>query len=262
MAYGDRCLAGGCALLAGNTITTGNVYEHHLSPGEGIGIDVEGASPTLDANVIDGPSCPSGTSSSSTHSALRLRDSASIVTNNLLRGGSCAAASEVVRFEKGSGPEVLSPTIENNTLEYGACSGCDTHTGLLVSSTGSVPPAGYVRNNIIHNASPGGPSFAVYEADASSDLAAFENNDLDDSTGALYYYDEGTTALALSQVNALPGAAANISADPLLDTTGHIAPESPCRNAGTANGAPATDIDGQPRPQEGADDIGADEFVP
>src|SRR5947207_4920866 len=97
--------------------------------------------------------------------------------------------------------------------------------------------------------------------DASSDLAAFENNDLDDPTGALYY-DEGTTALTLSQVNALPGAAGNISADPLLDSTGHLAPESPCRNAGTASGAPATDIDGQPRPQEGAFDIGADEFVP
>jgi len=132
---------------------------------------------------------------------------------------------------------------------------------LLVGSTGSVPPAGYVRNNIIRNTGPVGPSFAVYEADASSDLAAFENNDLDDSTGALYY-DEGTTALTLSQVNALPGAAGNISADPLLDATGHLAAESPCRNAGTASGAPATDIDGQPRPQEGAFDIGADEFVP
>ncbi len=29
-----------------------------------------------------------------------------------------------------------------------------------------------------------------------------------------------------------------------------------------ATGAPATDLDGQPRPQEGAFDIGADEFVP
>ena len=236
------------------------MFEYHLTPGEGIGVDIEGASPTLDANVVDGPSCSHGASISSTHSALRLRDSASVVTNNLLRGGSCPAASEVVRFEKGSGPEVLSPTIENNTLEHRACSTCDTH-GLLVVSTGSVPPAGYVRNNIIHHTGAGVPSFAVYEADGSSDLSVFDNNDLDDPTGALYY-DEGTTALTLSQVNALPGAAANISADPLLDATGHIAAESPCRNAGTATGAPATDLDGQPRPQEGAVDIGADEFVP
>src|SRR5436309_668936 len=37
---------------------------------------------------------------------------------------------------------------------------------------------------------------------------------------------------------------------------------SPCRNAGTATGAPATDRDGDGCPQEGAFDIGADEFVP
>ena len=98
-------------------------------------------------------------------------------------------------------------------------------------------------------------------ADASSDLAAFENNDLDDPTGVLYY-DEGTTALTLSDINALPGAAGNISADPLRDATGHLAAASPCRNAGTATAAPATDRDGDSRPQEGAFDIGADEFVP
>ena len=190
-----------------------------------------------------------------------MRDSTSVVTNNLLRGGSCDGASEVVRFEKGSGPEVLSPTIENNTLEYGACSGCGTHAGLFVGSAGAIPPAGYVRNNIIQNTGSGGPSFAIYEADASSDLAALENNDLDDPTGVLYY-DEGTTALTLSDINALPGAAGNISADPLLDATGHLAAASPCRNAGTATAAPATDRDGDSRPQEGAFDIGADEFVP
>ena len=260
--YGARCLDGGCALLARNTITTLDVSEYHLiTPGEGIGVDIEGASPTFDANVVDGPSCSHGASISSTHSALRLRDSTSVVTNNLLRGGSCDGASEVVRFEKGSGPEVLSPTIENNTLEYGACSGCGTHAGLFVGSAGAIPPAGYVRNNIIQNTGSGGPSFAIYEADASSDLAALENNDLDDPTGVLYY-DEGTTALTLSDINALPGAAGNISADPLLDATGHLAAASPCRNAGTATAAPATDRDGDSRPQEGAFDIGADEFVP
>src|SRR2546430_10383509 len=62
-------------------------------------------------------------------------------------------------------------------------------------------------------------------ADASSDLAAFENNDLDDPTGALYY-DEGTTALTLSQVNALPGAAGNISADRSEEHTSELQSQS------------------------------------
>jgi len=260
--YGARCLEGGCAFLARNTISAGNVYESHLEPAEGIGVDVEGASPTLDANVIDGPSCPSGLFGSSTLAALQLRGSLSLVTNNLLRGGPCPAASEVVGLvKKSNGADVLAPTLENNTLEYGPCPGCGAHTGLFVSSAGAAAPAGSVRNNIIHATTSGGPSFAVFEADASSDLAALENNDLDDPTGVLYY-DEGTTALTLSDINALPGAAGNISADPLLDTTGHLAAASPCRNAGTATGAPATDRDGDSRPQEGAVDIGADEFVP
>jgi len=260
--YGARCLEGGCALLARNTISAGNVYESHLEPAEGIGVDVEGASPTLDANVIDGPSCPSGLFGSSTLAALQLRGSLSLVTNNLLRGGPCPAASEVVGLvKKSNGADVLAPTLENDTLEYGPCPGCGAHTGLFVSSAGAAAPAGSVRNNIIHATTSGGPSFAVFEADASSDLAALENNDLDDPTGVLYY-DEGTTALTLSDINALPGAAGNISADPLLDATGHLAAASPCRNAGTAAGAPATDRDGDSRSQEGAFDIGADEFVP
>ena len=260
--YGARCLEGGCALLARNTISAGNVYESHLEPGEGIGVDVEGASPTLDANVIDGPSCPSGVFGSSTLAALQLRGSLSLMTNNLLRGGPCPAASEVVRvIKKSNGADVLAPMLENNTLEYSPCPTCGAHSGLFVRSPGDTAPGGSARNNIIHATTPGGPSFAIFEADASSDLAALENNDLHDPTGVLYY-DGGTTALTLADVNALPGAAGNISADPLLDTTGHLAAASPCRNAGTATGAPATDRDGDSRPQEGAFDIGADELVP
>jgi hypothetical protein len=60
----------------------------------------------------------------------------------------------------------------------------------------------------------------------------------------------------------LPDAAGNISADPLLDASGHIGAQSPCRNTGTATGAASTDRDADGRPQEAAVDIGADEFVP
>lgn len=41
----------------------------------------------------------------------------------------------------------------------------------------------------------------------------------------------------------------------------HIQSGSPARNAGTSTDAPATDFDGQARPQGTADDIGADEFA-
>ncbi len=71
-----------------------------------------------------------------------------------------------------------------------------------------------------------------------------------------------------AQVNALllaPTASDNISADPLVDASFHLGAGSPNLGAGrdSAGGvtAPATDFDGQPRPQPAATmpDIGPDE---
>jgi len=49
----------------------------------------------------------------------------------------------------------------------------------------------------------------------------------------------------------------NIFMEPLFVSNGfHISEESPCVNAGTSDGAPDTDIDGDIRPQEALFDIG------
>jgi hypothetical protein len=42
----------------------------------------------------------------------------------------------------------------------------------------------------------------------------------------------------------------------------HLQSGSPCIDAGTCTGAPAVDVDGDPRPTGSGCDIGADEFVP
>jgi hypothetical protein len=54
----------------------------------------------------------------------------------------------------------------------------------------------------------------------------------------------------------------NIDKDPLFASTTdfHLTALSPCINAGTTNGAPAFDMDGDPRPIQGIVDIGVDEF--
>ncbi len=49
----------------------------------------------------------------------------------------------------------------------------------------------------------------------------------------------------------------NISSDPMLDSTLHLQPNSPCIDRGTANGAPSTDLDGISRPQGNGYDMGA-----
>jgi hypothetical protein len=68
--------------------------------------------------------------------------------------------------------------------------------------------------------------------------------------------------LTAAQVNALDGAAKNISADPkytAYPTNLHLSAGSRCIDHGTALGAPDADADGNSRPQPvgGAFDIGA-----
>ncbi len=56
------------------------------------------------------------------------------------------------------------------------------------------------------------------------------------------------------------GQQGNFSDDPRLTEDYHLSLCSPAMNAGTAAGAPLADIDGEPRPQGPAPDIGADEY--
>lgn len=262
--YGVRCATSGCGTFSGNTITVGTMGNNATI---GMGIDIVGTNPTFDDNDISSAVCPNGVSGNPLLHAAHFSNTSSLVMNNIIRDQQCLSQVDVVRFDKAQAAvSVLGPTIHSNTIQFTTCNGCANKRGLVITAPagGNLPAAGVVRNNIFRNAGAANPGsgIAVRESDASSDLQFFENNDMWTPNGGTLYVDEGTTPLMLMAINMLTGAGANINADPQLNGTWHIPMTSPCRNAGTATGAPRLDFDGDMRPQQMLYDIGADEYVP
>jgi hypothetical protein len=123
---------------------------------------------------------------------------------------------------------------------------------------------GVYRNNIIRGGVCGTAN-VVREASAGTDPRIFENNDLDPfSMPNALYVDEGSNNVTtVAAVNALTDAtfSANVSADcgfVSYPVDLHIGAGTACVNAGTATGAPTTDMDGAMR--DSMPDIGADEL--
>lgn len=74
-----------------------------------------------------------------------------------------------------------------------------------------------------------------------------------------YYFTGSTLTFCCSKP--LPSGLGNIAADPRLLSDGcHLAPDSPCRAAGTNTAASGTDLDGQP--WQNPPSIGCDEWAP
>ncbi|MBI5500079.1 MAG: hypothetical protein HY907_07530 [Deltaproteobacteria bacterium] len=259
--YGVRCLTGGCASLTGSDVRAGTLSGTGT---EGIGLELDGSSPPVDDNRIVGPNNGSNTMPAGRYHAVYLRATRAVLTNNVVEAGSLAQAVEAVRYDLTSvGPALIEPTIHSNTIDYTACTGCGARTGLAVAAGPGMmtSPSGIVRNNVIRHTAAGGITMPVRELDVMADLRVFENNDLYDPTAGGVYVDEGVTTLNIAQVNTTIGTG-NIDTSCQLNATWHMPATSPCRNGGTATGAPDHDFDANRRPQESAYDIGADEYVP
>jgi len=154
----------------------------------------------------------------------------------------------------------------NGTLQFGAGTSTATVTNCTIANnTGSgirlaaATVTATIKNCILYGNSEVGIAEVVGVADATPINCDFNNN-----TNGLMQ-DEGVD-INLAQINALAGASGNISDDPLLVSVAdyHLqaqnfgyATDSPCIDAGIAAGAPATDLDGNARPQGDAVDIGA-----
>ncbi len=264
---GVRCEDGACNVISGNQLIHGH------SGVNVIGIQLVGATNAfIDNNQIIG-GC--GVTSST---GILAEDGAARIQNNAIHAGTCNTGIAVgtefygidIRLADSLNElDIHSNLIQGEGISGATCTSRGVAIGVLGGAAPPVTPLGILRNNIIESGVCT-TNYAIIETDAAADPRFVENNALRDPTRATaLYFDENTTSLtAAIDVNALTDTAAsgNIDADPQYTQTSNgfinIPSGSSCQNTGTSIGAPATDFEGDTRPQEGAHDIGPDEYVP
>jgi hypothetical protein len=272
-------------VTAFNTLDGTLLANNDISVGVGGQVDgiVVGSHMTIDANRINVGLAASSACTNTTGwcTGIRSLSSTTTITNNLVfgPGGTRSAAVALGEFEVAAGAVVLN----SNTLVGGGAvpvAGGSSESAALVVSIGTCTQCGFtghvgnVRNNVLEGGS-GGLRFGVLEDPAAGrtmEVSVLENNLIwftPSSAGSkdVMYRQVSATgtisdALTIQAVNALTAinAAANITGDPMYDSTWHITASSPCIDAGTATEAPPTDIDGDARPSGAGFDVGCDEM--
>ncbi len=174
--------------------------------------------------------------------------------NNRIRGFdaayTCSAGIQAaIGLDADGAPDVHSNYIA--AVDAG-CFGPRATTSLGVYNGGT---GGKYRNNILV----GGDCGQAFKEAGATDPALFEHNALNPMT----YVDEGTTTLtSASAVDALTDMTASGTLAGACAATAdrHLVASSMCIDAGTTDGAPEFDMDGQVR--DSKPDIGPDEYVP
>ena len=253
-----RCESGACATVAGNSISAANGRQP-------VALSLLGGTSLVDSNLIVA-GCGIDTST-----GVVLDDSPARLQNNRILGGQCTGNSSGTFYgvQILLGASVGEPDVHSNDIDpMGSAGDCQSIGVAIDRSAGDAASAGILRNNII---SAGNCRNRIAVDELSNTTArVVENNDLypGPTTSAndtsVLYHRGSTDALTAVQVNALAGTAKNISADPkyvAYSSNLHLSSSSPCIDRGTAEGAPATDGDGNVRPAGAGFDIGAYEFV-
>ena len=252
---GVRCEDGACARIGRDARISGRAGT------VSVGLVITGIGTLVDRNVIDAGCGVAG------GNGLLATDAAARIENNVITGSTCPPTSPPpgvsygVRVLTRRGPREVD--LHSNTIRSLGMEGPCTSRALGVepSEHGSgTPRRGLVRNNVLE----GGvcdKAFAVDESVDGHGPRVMMNNDL---WAPVPYRVAGSRSVAsMAEVQALPDLIArdNLSADPKTTADG-LDPSSPCRNAGTSEGAPAVDARDRRRPAEERWDIGAYEYVP
>lgn len=253
---GVRCGPGSCARISGNTITgrAGAVVR---------GLTLDGTDTRVDHNHIEG-GCTQSTST-----GVEVNDSWSRIENNEIIAGVCgdvvSSGAIYVGMKASWSTDSIGPDVHSNTIVgHGAFSSC-VATGLLLETPAGVgvgPSGSYQNNIIVAGVCPS--SVGVDEATADADPLVFRHNDIDRSRAFDLYRDEaGPTLGTAAEVNALADAFVGGNIDGMPGFVAyvndlHIAPGSVCIGAGTDEGAPLDDFEGDRRDAL-RPDIGADE---
>lgn len=246
-----RCDDLSCARIEGNVIKVG--------PGgaNNYGV-VLGRSGTLVArNTIDAGGV--STSTVTVGAAVDTTDAYARIENNLIRGASCGGQTFGVREHLLAGGNEVD--LHSNVIHGGGVAAGCTSRAVSLDAGGTTPASarGLVRNNILQPGACASMGYDVYEATAMATPRLLANNDF--APAPFLYHSNAMGDLTLTQINALGGAAANVSGDPMLAADGihETAASTVCIDKGTAAGAPPDDYDGKPRPVGSGFDIGADE---
>jgi len=259
------------------TIINNTIINNRAGGNGGGGICCWQASPIIDQNII--------TSNSVIHNGggiLCFDNSSPSITNNTISHNS-ANWGGGIRCTQGSSQGNLSPIIISNKI-FGnsAIAGGGIACGWLGDNV-AIGPSLVIANNIIYsnsatregggigceNSSPtiinntitsnsGGISFRVNSSPKILNVIMWRNPPREIDT-------DGTSIVNITYSNIQGGleGKGNIDADPLfVNPAGddyRLQSGSPCIDAGTSNGAPAEDIEGNPR-NDGFPDMGAYEF--
>lgn len=240
---GILLLGAGTANILSNTIT-GNAAAT-AADGGGISLFAAGA-PTISGNVISGNATEPGGSGGGI--ALGNTSNA-LITNNVIVGNSASRGGGIYWLVPAGepGPNTVNNTVADNTAASGSAVFAD-----------GFDEATRLTNNILVG---------------SSDQAVLECGDFNDLNPPVIAFNDMFNAGAGPEYGGIctdqTGQNGNLSADPrFVDPAAgnfHVQAGSPVVDAGRNDGAPATDIDGDPRPLDGNGDgvpvvdMGADE---